>query len=184
MTDWENFEAAVARFVKALDPRASVRHNVHLPDRDTGMPRQRDVWVEALVAGMFPVAVLISCKRWKRKLSEQDIDAFVGELASSGARIGVLFSLAGFTAPAIAKAKAHSISCCRLYHNQPADIPESLYLSVYCCATSFRVGLNSEALPALGDATFGEIFDLPAPDHANAMAMLVDSFHQAEKGAI
>ncbi len=184
MTEWSDFEIAVTAFVTALDPKAKVRHNVRVPDRDTGLPRQRDVWVEAVICGIFPVTVLISCKKWKRKLSEQDVDAFVGELESSGAHKGVLYSYAGFTRPAIAKAQARSISCCRLYRNQPADIPELLFLSFYCCATSVRLGVNSDALPALGDTTFGEVFDLPAAGHANAVGLLVALFKEAEKGAV
>lgn len=87
---WKDFETAVARFIAALDPDATVKHNVYLPDRDTGHPRQRDVWIEARICGVFPVKVLVSCKRWDRKLNEQDIDAFVGELRSSGAHKGVI----------------------------------------------------------------------------------------------
>gem|GEM_PF-1982878 len=96
MSEWEDFERAVAAFVKALTPGARITHNARLPDRHTGRLRQRDVWIEARI-GPFPVAILVSCKRLKRKINEQDLDAFIGELSSSGAHKGVLYSLAGRT---------------------------------------------------------------------------------------
>lgn len=104
MSEWEDFERAVAAFVKALTPGARVTHNAKLPDKHTGRLRQRDVWIEASI-GPFPIKILVSCKRLKRKINEQDIDAFIGELSSSGAHKGVLYSLMGFTMPAVEKAQ-------------------------------------------------------------------------------
>ena len=159
MSEWEDFERAVAAFVKALTPGARVTHNARLPDRHTGRLRQRDVWIEARI-GPFPVNILVSCKWLKRKINEQDLDAFIGELSSSGAHKGVLYSLAGFTAPAIAKARSQGISCCKLYRNEPAELPDSLFLTLYCCAGSFAVQLNPEALEDWGDATLEEVLAL------------------------
>jgi hypothetical protein len=112
---WKSFEIAVAQFASAMDPRAHVQWNVRTPDLDTGHPRQRDVWIKATLCGIFPITVLVSCKRHRRKLHEGDIDSFIGELGSSRANLGVIYSFRGFTTPALEKAKARGICCCRLY---------------------------------------------------------------------
>jgi hypothetical protein len=67
--------------------------------------------------------MLISCKRKKARMSQQDIDHFSGELFHSGAHMGLLYAHGGFTQPALTKAKALGISCFTLYENQPADMP-------------------------------------------------------------
>ena len=137
---WKEFEKAVARFVGALDPKAKVNHDVKLPDFHTSKPRQRDVWIEAKVCNHFPINVLISCKRLKRKLNQKDIDAFNGELASSEARLGVLYSYSGFTVNAIEKAKRLGISCCRLFENKSPDIPLNLIFMVLLRISGRRPG--------------------------------------------
>lgn len=135
------FEIAVANFVKALDPTANVNHNVKTPDRDTSQPRQRDVWVEAKICGHYPIKILISCKRLKRKLNEQDIDAFVGEFRSSGAHKGVIYSYSGYARYAIEKANKLGISCCRIYSNQPPDLPEAIIHHSYCSASQMNINV-------------------------------------------
>src|SRR5690606_22733487 len=90
--DWRSFETAVAAFLAALDPKARVTHDVRLPDRHTGRSRQRDVIVETKFGAHLPLRILVSCKRHKRKLSSSDVDAFNGELQSSGAQKGVLYT--------------------------------------------------------------------------------------------
>ncbi|HEX4591843.1 MAG TPA: restriction endonuclease, partial [Gemmataceae bacterium] len=124
---WREFEKAVASFVASTDPRAKVTHNAFTPDGQTQRPRQRDVWVEGTI-GSFPLKILVSCKRYKRRLDEDHIDAFSGVVRNSGAHLGVLYSYSGFTEPAVEKAKKlqPAIECCRLFTYQPAELPEVL----------------------------------------------------------
>lgn len=128
---WQDFEQAVAALCQALAPDAKVTHDAKTPDIDTGSLRQRDVWIEALIGGHFPVKILVSCKRYARKVTVQQVDAFLGELGSSGANMGVLYSASGFTKDALAKAKARGISACVLLANQPPPIPEVLQFEAY-----------------------------------------------------
>ena len=72
--EWRNYEIAVQKFLDALEPNAKVVHDVKLPDKHTGKPRQRDIFIEATICGNIPVKILVSCKRYKRKLNESDID--------------------------------------------------------------------------------------------------------------
>ena len=115
----------------ALDQSAKVTHNAHTRDRDFGRLRQRDVWIEASLGGHFPYNALVSCKRYKRKLHQQDIDAFAGEKASSGASLGIVYSYSGFSAGALDKARSLGIHCCSLGQgrqaNDPLEIPVNCY---------------------------------------------------------
>ena len=49
--EWRTFEEAVATFLQALDPAAAVTHNLYTEDLDTGLKRQRDVWIESRALG-------------------------------------------------------------------------------------------------------------------------------------
>src|SRR6266542_1344050 len=144
-SDWYKFEQAVATFLEALDHSAHIIHDVQIPDKDTGSLRQRDVWIESSVAG-FPIRILVSCKYYNKKLSQQDIDAFIGELRSSGANKGVIYSKHGFYEDAIKKAKINEIACCILLQDaNPSElIPDKLTIPVY--ARRGRISCNATGL--------------------------------------
>lgn len=124
--DWKEFEIAVATFIEALGSGAMVTHDVKIPDTHTGHPRQRDVWIEWAIGGLFRVRALVSCKYWHAVLNELDIDHFNGEYQSSGANVGIIYAKNGFNDLAIQKARKLGLHCCRLYRNEPADLPELL----------------------------------------------------------
>ena len=153
--DWRAFAQAVAALLQALDPVATVRHNHYTDDLDTGRKRQRDVWIETRqLGGLFILKMLVSCKRKTARLSQQDVDAFAGELRASGAHKGLLFSHSGFTGPALVKARKLDISCCGLFENRPADLPKALLYSTYLyrqrIAFDVRGATYSEVAPVLG----------------------------------
>ena len=187
---WKEFEKAVAKFVAALDPNASVKHDIKLPDIHTNTSRQRDVWIEAKVCNHFPVTVFISCKRNNRPLSQQDIDAFNGELISSGAHLGVIYSYTGFSNNAINKAKILRISCCRLYKKEPPDIPNTLlFVSFYCCIAA-RVSLLVVAPldPYWKIKSWNDLFKLTFDDdldiQISAIDAIVRSYVEGEKKSV
>lgn len=157
---WKSFELAVEGFIKSLDPKAKVTHDVKLPDAQTGKPRQRDVWVEWNVLGHYPAKALISCKDWGKVLDQQDIDHFRGEFLSANAQIGIIYSRSGFNQNALEKAKALGFHCCRLYEDEPADIPESIAFGLAYCIRSrpeLRVG---EGTDEWGLQTWQDILNL------------------------
>lgn len=128
---WRKFEKAVATFLQALDPNAKIVDDVSIPDKDTGTPRQRDVWIDSSIAG-FNVQIYVSCKDYKRKINQQDMDAVIGELASSGANKGVIFAKNGFGEDAKKKAKANGIDCCVLLGNDSSiELPNELDFNFY-----------------------------------------------------
>lgn len=157
---WRHYERAVAAFLDSLGTGAKVTHDKDVPDRHTGKTRQRDVWVEQVFAGHFPVKFLVSCKYWSDALSEQDLDHFNGEFLSSGAHVGIIYAKAGFTRPALEKAKVLGFHCCRLYENQPADMPASLLIPNYFLALPrYRVFIKGIAEHA-DVKTIGDVLEI------------------------
>lgn len=185
---WKEFENAVAKFVAALDCNAKVTPNVRLPDVHTSKPRQRDVWVEAKVCNHFPIKVLISCKRLSKKINQQDIDAFYGEWGSSGAHLGVLYSYSGFTLNAIEKAKVLGINCCRLFVNEPPDIPGSLvFVESFCVTPRLSISVGSPLNPQWNLKIWNDLFSLQFEDEGLPMLVIdaiVRSYFRGEEEAI
>lgn len=178
------FEEAVWAFVQTLDPSAEVLFNHSVPDRDTGTPRQCDVWINARFGGHFPISILVSCKDHKRKINVSDIGAFHDEVRSTGASTGVLYSTSPFTIPALKKAQVNGLACCRLYQNEPADVPAVLQVEAF--ASSPRIILElifPETDPEL--KTWNDIFDIRFIDTNNLMLdKIVEIFHQHEHKSV
>lgn len=142
-TEWYKFEVAVTEFLAAFDKNATVTHDVSIPDKDTGKPRQRDVWIETKVCG-FKVKIYVSCKNYNKPLDQQDIDAVIGELRSSGANKGVVFSKLGFAEDALLKAQVNDIECCSLINteNHQRIIPDSLILKQFAGKPTYNYKLR------------------------------------------
>ena len=183
---WKEFEIAVTKFIKALDPSAKVTHDAMLPDRDTGTLRQRDVWIETKVSEHFSLQILVSCKRYKTKLNQQHIDAFIGELSSSGAQKGIIYSYSGFTKPALEKAKIRGISCCSLYQEEPANIPEMLSFNAYLLTPAFHFCAVWLELLDGQPQTLGELYELNMSNNDTKPVKLIDLVIEkyAEKRAL
>ena len=183
---YREFERAVCDFVKALDPSAKVMFDHNVPDRDTGTLRQVDGWVEAKVLSHYPVSVLVSCKAQNRKVDIQKMGTFVDEVRSIGASFGIIYSTLGFTAPALQKAEAHGLSCCRLYREQPADIPQTLFLWSYCCQPAFSISLM-EGFPTKKVRTWSDLFELKigiAGEAKTVLERLEHEFRRQEDAAV
>jgi hypothetical protein len=133
------FEKAVFAFVNTLDPTAEVLFDHKVFDKDTGTLRQCDVWINAKFGGHLPLSILVSCKDYDRKLHIGDIGAFCNEVRSTGASTGVIYSRTGFSQNGIAKGKANGISCCKLYQNEPPDIPNSIWFDHFACYVSAQI---------------------------------------------
>ncbi|MFI4861924.1 MAG: restriction endonuclease, partial [Phycisphaerales bacterium JB063] len=143
---WRQFEEVVAQFLASLEVSAKVTHDIHLPDRDTGKPRQRDVWIEWNALNHFPTKMLVSCKRWSKPLDQKDIDHFNGEFLSSRAHIGVIYSYSGFNDNAVEKARALGFHCCQLLDDAPSPIPRTLVLGLaYLFRVQWRVSASVES---------------------------------------
>lgn len=156
------FEEAVYSFARTLNPLSEVFFDHKARDRDTGTLRQCDVWINTMIGGHWPVKILVSCKddqRSHRKLTLPDIETFAGEVRSTGANIGVIYSNVGFTRTALKKANAIGITCCRLYQNEPPDIPHSIRFEYFACHACFQLSLVPE-INTLTGATWNDVLDI------------------------
>jgi hypothetical protein len=157
------FEKAVYAFIEALDPSAEILFNHKVRDRDTNTLRQCDVWINAKFGGHWPLSILVSCKDHARKINISDIGAFCNEVRSTGASTGVIYSKSGFTEPAITKAKANGLACCRLYQNEPPDIPKAIWFEHFTCTQSVKLALKTD-LRRFEFETWNDLFDIRSDD--------------------
>ncbi|MDD4880605.1 MAG: hypothetical protein PHX10_03430 [Gallionellaceae bacterium] len=161
MADWKQYEVAVAQFVAAIGQDAKVTHDVKIPDAHTGLPRQRDVWVQWSLGGHFPVKAMISCKYRSRPLDEQDIDHFNGEYLSSKAQVGIIYARNGFNRSAIEKSRVLGFHCCKLFRDEPPELPEMLnYGLAYQFRTMNRC-LYGGDIASYGFTHWKDVFALP-----------------------
>lgn len=116
-----------------------------------------------------------------------DVDAFYGELLSSRAQLGVLYSYSGYTAQAIEKGRALGISCCRLYQGSGPELPQILSVSAYCCRPRFTIALDSKYPMEMSTTTWRDIFSMPVLGRTGPMQTLdelADIYHRAEKESV
>lgn len=174
----KDFEKAVYAFVKALDPLAEVLFDHKVPDRDSGSLRQCDVWINASFGGHWPLSILVSCKDHTRRLDIGNIGTFCDEVRSTRANFGVVYSSSGFTRPALDKAKANGIACCRLYRNEPANIPDSFMFEHFACTPQIQLSLQrADDAPKL--KIWNELFDL-AVDDRTVLDVVVSKYMESE----
>jgi len=182
-----DFEIAVHQFVKALDPNAEVIFDYRATDRDTGEPIQCDVWINARLLGHFPVSALVSCKDHGRKLHKGDIGTFIEEVRSTGATMGVIYSRSGFFLPALKKAKVNRIACCRLFRNEPSDLPESVFYFGFFLSTP-QISVDFERLPREFEGkTWNDFFDTPISTESEsrkAIAVIAEAYVRVQKECI
>jgi hypothetical protein len=165
VAEWRQFEQRVATFLAAHCQSARVTHDYRQLDPDTGSIRQRDVWIETELGGL-EIKVLVSCKRWARKLFAPDVEHFLGEVLGAGAHLGLLYSHAGFGDTAVKKAQtlgSEKIHCCQLYSDEPTHIPQSLILKrCYCAAPVPQVALIEPVPPETHFALWKDVFAFDA----------------------
>ena len=162
--EWKQFEQAVVKFLQTLDKNAKITHDARIPDKQTGGLRQRDIWIEAKICELFPIKIYVSCKFTGKNINGQDMDAVIGELQSSGANKGVIYSKTGFTPNAIKKAKFVDICCCKLYDNQPPDLPEVLLVKKSYCIRSV-IHFNVDKIETTNRfKNYNQIFNLRVKD--------------------
>lgn len=182
MKKGQAFELAVHDFVKRLAPDATVIFDHKVKDRDTGTYRQVDVWIETRFANHFPLSILVSCKDFQRKkIDISHIGTFINEVRSTGASTGVMYSRSGFTRPALEKALSNGLSCCRLYDNQPADLPEVLIFTDYLSTPSFRLHYVDSQGIQQSISTWGDLLDLETVDGKTAYDEILEDYSEISK---
>lgn len=184
-----DFEAAVYEFARSLDPSAEVLFNHGIRDRDTGKLRQCDAWINTSFGQHWPLSILVSCKDRRksgRRLHTGDIGAFCDEVRSTGANVGVIYTNTGFTGPALEKARANRITCCRLYQHEPADIPTVLCFEQFACGQKIRLVLQTD-LQESRLKTWNDLFGLEPGQcrpGATVLDLVCDAFTRGEETVV
>ena len=100
--DWKQYELYVKGALRRHFPNALVRANVYLPGKLSHARRQIDVLVEAVP----PIAA--DCKCYKRKVTVNHVEAFLGMLEDIGFIRGIIVSMQGFSKAALRRAQSAS----------------------------------------------------------------------------
>jgi len=180
----KQFEKDVWAFVKKLDKSAEVLFDCKIPDKDTGSPRQVDAWINAKIGKHFPISILVSCKNHKRKLNITHIESFAAEVRSTKASTGVIYSSSGFTRPALKKATSYGLSCCRLFRDEPAEIPQQLIVWAYCCIPMPRMRVEPlQALKKKGIIYWNDLLKIKVNKNQTLSDCVIERLYQDEKKA-
>ncbi len=182
------FEVAVSAFLQKLDPSAEVLFDHHVCDPDTGTYRQCDAWINTSIGGHIPLTIYVSCKdsaNKKNKLDIGDICTFKADIDSVRASTGIIYSSVGFTQPALAKAKALNVSCCRLYRNEPADIPQSLMFEHFSSDPVVKLVVEG-TYQGSKNLTWNDLFDMTLEDKQpqNVLDAIAEAFTEGEKNSV
>jgi len=73
--------------------------------------------------------------------------------------MGVIYSNTGFSTQAIEKARANQIVCCRLYQDEPADLPSVIWFDQFACHAGVRLTPKTDAV-ATATTTWNDLFDI------------------------
>ncbi len=106
-SDWRDFEKLVAEIQKQLAPSAEVRHNEKVRGA-SGRLRQLDVTIRQSI-GLHSVLIVIECRKHRRPVGIEKVEAFVSKLRDIGNPQGVMISPSGFDAGARAVARQNFI---------------------------------------------------------------------------
>jgi hypothetical protein len=110
---WKEFEALIAELHRTAAPDAKVEHNQTIKGKETGRNRQIDVLIRKDV-DLFParisVLIVLECKRYKRVVGIDKVEAFVTKLRDVGATQGAMVSITGFDAGARAAAARYNVT--------------------------------------------------------------------------
>jgi Restriction endonuclease len=104
--DWHKYEAYIFGLLQRRfpNPIGRVSPNVHLLGIKSGRQRQTDVLVEVNVGGSC-LKIAVDCKCYKRRVSVNDVERFLGMLDDVKVSKGVLVTTEGYSKTALKRAQ-------------------------------------------------------------------------------
>jgi hypothetical protein len=105
--DWRQYEAYVLGTLERLLGDAKITQDVRLKGLKSGRARQIDILVERNLAG-FNLRIAVDCKNYKRRISVNDVERFLGMLNDIRVSKGVLMTTNGYSKAAWDRAKNES----------------------------------------------------------------------------
>jgi hypothetical protein len=115
---WQEFERLIAQLHREVAPSAEVRHNRRVQGW-SGRRRQLDVTISQRV-GPYSAFIVIECKKYRRPVSIEKVEAFASKLEDVAASHGVMISHKSFDAGARAVAKRKSITLLTYQEARPS----------------------------------------------------------------
>lgn len=116
--DWEVYERMIARLITDhIDTDLCVTVNARVNGRISGRRRQIDILIERRHDTDNSQRIVVDAKRKARKITVNDVEAFLGVLDDTGATHGFLVCPAGYTKAAEKRAQL-SLSLCLVPLNQ------------------------------------------------------------------
>jgi hypothetical protein len=107
---WQEYQAAVADLYEQMDELGRVYRNIQRPDKDTGRPRQVDVWMECEFKGAT-LGVLVDAKFHDDPVDVNTVEQVVMLADAVRADKAIIVASNGFTEGATEKAHACRMDC-------------------------------------------------------------------------
>lgn len=105
--DWRQYEQQIFERLKAMAGEdAEVTFDVKLPGRFSGVDRQIDVKVEAVMPPIGNVTMGVDCKCFATKVDVKHVEMVMGLFEDVGIDIGLLVTTEGFTQAAMTRVKS------------------------------------------------------------------------------
>jgi hypothetical protein len=104
---WQEYENYVFGSLQRLCPGSAIHRNVHIKGMKSDKLRQIDILVERKI-GDFSFNIAIDCKCYKRRVTVNDVDRFLGMLSDIRVSKGVLVTTKGYTKTAYRRAQHES----------------------------------------------------------------------------
>jgi hypothetical protein len=154
---WKRFETFVAQIQKKLEPHAKVTPNDKILGR-SGLLRQIDVSVKAIVGGLHDILMILDCKDHKTPADINKVDGLYGMMQDVSAHKGAIVCNKGFTDGAKKRAKEiNDIQLLYAFDSGSVDWILRLAFRVFCVFSGlkeYNLSINSH------DVKFPEGSDL------------------------
>jgi hypothetical protein len=152
---WKLYEKAIARIEESY-ANCKVTHDYKVIRRRSGVERQVDVWISAVIGHNHRVTVAIECRRYdETPVPIKDVDAFYGFLDDVAANKGVMVSHTGFTEGAEKRAQGSDIELKTLTLEEAQEFDWEEYVSHSCCSPAFCLGTINWQYPDEDGSSLG-----------------------------
>jgi hypothetical protein len=102
--DWKEYEREIAEHFRAEYPSASIKTNVRLTGKLSGVSRQIDLLIDVLACDMA-IRIVVDAKWRNHKLDVKEVEEFLGLAKDVSAHKAVMIAQEGYTAAALSRAQ-------------------------------------------------------------------------------
>jgi hypothetical protein len=106
--NWLKYEKTIFEYLRLDHPEVEVVHNVSLPGRLSGIPRQIDVLVTERLSGTA-YTTAFEAKHYSRRVDVKGVEQAIGLFRDVGVDRGVMITTVGYSAAALQRACADDV---------------------------------------------------------------------------